>query len=184
MDDFKERCFGCQDCELSKTRNNVVFGEGDPHANVMLIGEAPGKNEDLQGRPFVGAAGKILDELLESAGLDRESVFITSILKCRPPGNRNPTRSEIIACTPCLNKQIEIIKPKVIGCMGNFAARFIMEKFGLGRGSISSIHGSVYNVSTLYGVIRIIPLFHPAAALYDRKKIDLLKEDFKMLNGG
>ena len=115
----------CKKCELCKSRNNPVIGEGNLNTEIMFIGEAPGYNEDKQGIPFVGKAGKILDELLHSIGLQREDVYIANILKCRPPENRNPLKTEIDACTEYLNRQIELIQPKIIIPMGNFACSFI-----------------------------------------------------------
>lgn len=173
----------CKECDLYKTRRNPVVGEGSLNAKIMFIGEAPGFNEDKQGRPFVGQAGKILDKLLESINLKREKVYITNILKCRPPNNRNPTQEEIKSCTPYLNKQIEIIKPKIICCLGNFATDFIMKKFNLKDKiqGISKIHGKVFNASTLKGIIKIIPMYHPAVATYDSNMLKILKKDFKKL---
>jgi len=152
----------------------------------MFIGEAPGFNEDKQGKPFVGQAGKIFDELLESVNLKREEIYITNILKCRPPANRNPTSEEIKFCTPYLEKQIEIIKPKVICCLGNFATEFIMKRFSLNKElqSISRIHGKIFSISTLtQNNLKIIPLYHPAVATYDPYKIETLKKDFINLKG-
>jgi len=146
----------------------------------MFVGEAPGFNEDLQGKPFVGKAGKIFDELLESGGITRSEVYITNILKCRPPGNRNPKEEEIKACTPYLNRQIEIIKPKIICCLGNFATSYIMKKFNLKSKiqGISKIHGKVFNISNLLGIRYIIPLYHPAVAVYNPEMKKVLIEDF------
>jgi len=173
----------CKKCALHKTRINPVIGEGSYNAKIMFIGEAPGFNEDKQGKPFVGQAGKILDELLNSANLKREEIYIANILKCRPLQNRNPTKEEIKSCTPYLNKQIEIIKPKIICCLGNFATDFIMNKFDLKDKlqGISRIHGEIFNASTLNGVIKIIPLYHPAVATYNSNMLKVLKKDFEIL---
>jgi len=173
----------CKKCDLCKTRTNPVIGEGSLNAEIIFVGEAPGFNEDKQGRPFVGQAGKILDELLESIKLKREEVYIANILKCRPPNNRNPTQEEIKSCTNYLNRQIEIIKPKIICCLGNFATDFIMKKFGLKDRvqGISKIHGDVFTASTLNGVIKIIPLYHPAVATYNFNMLETLKKDFKKI---
>ncbi len=173
----------CKKCDLHQTRKNPVVGEGSLNAKVMFVGEAPGFNEDKQGKPFVGRAGKILDELLESVNLKREEVYIANILKCRPPNNRNPTQEEIKSCAPYLNRQIEIIRPKIICCLGNFATDFIMKKFGLKDKvqGISKIHGEKFNVSTLNGVIKIIPLYHPAVATYNSNMLGTLKKDFKKI---
>lgn len=161
-----------------------MVGEGSLSAEMMFIGEAPGANEDRTGRPFCGAAGKVLDELLQSAAIKRESVFITSILKCRPPGNRPPRTSEIKACTSYLETQIELIKPKIISPLGNFATRFIFKKFGLENKlqRISKIHGKVFlPVVDAVGGLKIIPLYHPAVAVYNAKMLPILKKDFQVL---
>lgn len=163
----------CHACPLCETRTNVVFGEGDPHARVLIVGEAPGKNEDLQGRPFVGAAGKFLDELLQDAGLKREEVFIANVLKCRPPSNRNPQANEIEACAPFLRMQTQSIDPYVIVTMGNFATQFIL-RTGTG---ITHLRGTVHQT----GRFMVLPVYHPAAAIYDRSKRDVLIEDFKQV---
>ena len=178
-----QEILNCKKCELWKTRTNPVVGEGNLNAQIMFIGEAPGFNEDKQGRPFVGKAGKIFDELLSFVGLKREEIYITNILKCRPPGNKNPTKEEIKACTFYLDEQIRIIKPSVICCLGNFASSYILKKFGLSDKiqGISKIHGNVFNVSTLSGKIKIIPLYHPAVATYDIKMLGVLKKDFENL---
>ncbi len=161
----------CKACSLCEGRTNVVFGEGNPHARVMIIGEAPGKNEDLQGKPFVGAAGKFLDELLEVAGLKREDVFIANVLKCRPPSNRNPKPEEIEACATFLRQQTQTISPDVIVTLGNFATQFIL-RTGVG---ITHLRGTVQRA----GRFLVLPVFHPAAAIYDRSKRDVLLSDFE-----
>lgn len=173
LNDIRAQVEACRACPLCEGRTNVVFGEGDPHARVMIIGEAPGKNEDLQGRPFVGAAGKFLDELLEEAGLVREEVFIANVLKCRPPSNRNPQASEIEACAPFLREQTQSISPLVIVTLGNFATQFIL-RTGIG---ITRLRGTVQRA----GRFTVLPVFHPAAAIYDRSKRDVLLADFKQV---
>ncbi len=180
---IKEEVLNCKKCPLYKTRINPVVGEGSPQAKIMFIGEAPGASEDQTGHPFCGAAGKILDELLESAGMKREEVYITNILKDRPPGNRNPQKEEIEACTPYLLKQIEIIKPEVICTLGNYSTAFIFEKYGLKDQiqGISKIHGKVFEAKNLFQTIKIIPLYHPAVATYNINMKSILKEDFKIL---
>jgi DNA polymerase len=150
-----------------------VFGVGRQDADVLFIGEAPGKNEDLKGEPFVGAAGKLLDELLASAGLQRSDVYIANILKCRPPGNRDPQAEEIDTCTPFLREQVRIIDPAVIVTLGNFSTRFILKTT---RG-ITGLRGTVQQA----GRFTVLPIFHPAAALYDNSKRDVLFEDFAKL---
>lgn len=169
--EIREEVSTCKACSLCEGRTNVVFGEGNPHARVMIIGEAPGKNEDLQGKPFVGAAGKFLDELLEVAGLKREDVFIANVLKCRPPSNRNPKPEEIEACATFLRQQTQTISPDVIVTLGNFATQFIL-RTGVG---ITHLRGTVQRA----GRFLVLPVFHPAAAIYDRSKRDVLLSDFE-----
>ena len=169
--EIREEVSTCKACSLCEGRTNVVFGEGNPHARVMIIGEAPGKNEDLQGKPFVGAAGKFLDELLEVAGLKREVVFIANVLKCRPPSNRNPKPEEIEACATFLRQQTQTISPDVIVTLGNFATQFIL-RTGVG---ITHLRGTVQRA----GRFLVLPVFHPAAAIYDRSKRDVLLSDFE-----
>ena len=171
----------CRKCNLWKTRKNPVIGDGSLDSEILFVGEAPGYNEDLQGCPFVGKAGKILDELLESVGLQRGDVYIANILKCRPPDNRNPLKTEIESCTEYLNKQIEIIQPKIILPLGNFACSYIFEKFSLKYDKISNVHGKVFQMNTLMGNIKIIPLYHPAVATYNPNTKNTLLEDFKII---
>jgi len=169
----------CKKCDLWRTRKNPVFGDGSLVSKILFVGEAPGYNEDLQGCPFVGRAGKILDELLKSIGLQRDEIYIANILKCRPPDNRNPLKGEIIACTEYLNKQIEIIQPTIISPLGNFACSYIFEKFDLKYDKISNVHGKTFQINTLTGSILIIPLYHPAVATYNPNTKNTLLEDFK-----
>jgi DNA polymerase len=171
----------CKKCGLHKTRNKAVVGEGSLDAKVMFIGEAPGFNEDMQGRPFVGKAGRFLDELLSSIGLKRSEVYIANILKCRPPKNRNPQAEEIKTCTNYLDRQIAIIKPETICPMGNFAAAYILEKFGLKPDSIGKIHGKAFRVRNLLLNARIVPLYHPASAVYNPNMRFTLLQDFKSI---
>ena len=171
----------CRKCDLWKTRKNSVVGDGSLDSEILFIGEAPGYKEDLQGCPFVGKAGKILDELLESVGLQRDKVYIANILKCRPPDNRNPLKNEIESCSEYLNNQIEIIQPKIILPLGNFACSYIFEKFDLKFDKISNIHGKVFQKNTLMGNIKIIPLYHPAVATYNPNIKNTLLEDFKII---
>lgn len=158
---------------MSETRTTIVFGSGDPGAKVMLIGEAPGKNEDLTGEPFVGAAGRFLGELLGEAGLRREQVYIANVLKCRPPGNRNPQQIEIETCTPFLREQIALIDPAILVTLGNFATKFVLGT----EAGITQLHGR----PVALGERSVMPMFHPAAAIYDRSKRDSLFEDFHAL---
>jgi uracil-DNA glycosylase len=150
-------------------------------AKIMFIGEAPGRSEDEQGKPFVGRAGMILDRLLGSIGVSREEVFICNILKCRPPSNRNPLPDEIRSCVGSLNIQIRVIDPLVIATLGKFATTTIFEKFNIPVKNISAIAGSIINVDTEFGSKTVVPLFHPAVATYDASKFDRLKQDFQKL---
>ena len=172
---------GCKRCELWKTRTNPVVGEGALSARILFVGEAPGYNEDLKGKPFVGKAGKVLDELLESIGWQRADVYIANVLKCRPPGNRNPLTDEIRACTPFLDAQLELIEPAVIATLGNFSLAYIFAKFQLKPEKIGKIHGKVFTVSTIAGIKQIIPLYHPAVVTYNPKMKEVLIDDFKVL---
>lgn len=160
-----------------------MIGEGNHQARIVFVGEAPGLNEAKTGRPFCGAAGKILDELLESAGIKREDVYITNILKDRPPENRDPQPEEIKACAPYLERQIEIIKPKIICPLGRHSMKFLMEKFGLESQleGISKIHGKLFEINNFFQRIIIIPFYHPAVATYNPNMKKILKEDFKIL---
>ena len=164
-------------CPLKATRTHVVFGAGNADADLMFVGEAPGANEDRQGRPFVGAAGKHLDRLLAEIGLEREEVFIANVLKCRPPGNRDPRPEEIEECSPHLLRQIELIEPKVICTLGNFATKLLT---GSPRG-ITKVHG-VPQDRVVGGVpLLLYPIFHPAAALRTDAMRAVLREDFLRL---
>lgn len=180
---LKKEIEGCRKCSLWKTRTNIVFGEGDVDARIMMVSEAPGYNEDKTGRPFCGAAGKILDELLESINLKREKIYICNLLKGRPPNNRDPKPEEIRVCTPYLERQIEIISPKVICPLGRYSMQFLMEKFGLKSEiqPISKIHGKVFEVKTLFQEIKLIPFYHPATVTYNANMKEILKKDFKVL---
>jgi len=184
IEKLKKECIEfCKKSPLYKEGTFPVFGRGSLNAEIMLVGEAPGYNESITGKPFCGAAGKILDELLEYAALKREDIFITNIVKLRPPNNRNPTMDEINQFSHFLDKQMEIINPKIICCLGNFSTGYVMKKFNLKDKiqGISKIHGQVFNVSTLLGILKIVPLYHPAVVTYDANMRDVLKEDFKKL---
>ncbi len=173
FEEITKEIFACKKCPLYKTRHNPVPGEGSLNAEIMFIGEGPGRNEDLTGRPFVGAAGKFLDELLAGIGLKRKDVFIGNVVKCRPPNNRVPLLSEIEACKPYLYAQIAIIQPKVICTLGNTPLNtLISPNLTIGR-----VHGRVF----IKDGFTFIPLYHPAAALYHNALKGTLKEDFKKL---
>ncbi len=173
----------CTRCELYKTRTNPVVGTGSLSARIVFVGEAPGYYEDMKGEPFVGKAGKVLDELLESIGLQRNDVYIANVLKCRPPKNRNPLPEEIQACTPYLDAQLALIQPEIIATLGNFSLAYIFDKFGLhsNKDKISKIHGKVFTVSTIAGFVKLIPLYHPAVATYNPNMKGTLLDDFKVL---
>lgn len=162
-----------------------VLGEGSHDSKTMFIGEAPGRNEAKTGRPFCGAAGKILDELLASIELPRTDIYITNIVKDRPPQNRDPLPSEIELYAPFLDRQIEIIQPKVLATLGRFSMEYIMKRFGLSPKleAISLAHGKTYGAKAPYGDITIVPLYHPAAAIYNQSLKDTLKKDFQVLKG-
>ncbi len=168
-----------------RVKNKVfpVIGEGDHFAKIMFIGEAPGKNEAATGRPFVGAAGKILVELLESVGVKREDVYITNIVKDRPPQNRDPLPDEIEVYGPFLDRQIDIIQPKVIATLGRYSMQYIMDRLGLSSQleTISKAHGKSYEAKTSYGTVSIIPLYHPAASIYNQSLKETLKKDFQII---
>jgi len=170
----------------NRIKNGVfpVIGEGNHHAKIMFIGEAPGKNEAATARPFCGAAGKVLDELLKSAEIERLQVYITNIVKDRPPMNRDPLPEEIEIYAPFLDRQINIIQPEVIATLGRFSMDYIMRKFGLDNliEPISRSHGREFEAESTYGKIKILPLYHPAAAIYDRSKLGELIADFKQLS--
>jgi len=181
MEALTKRVAECTRCALSKTRKRAVVGEGELNTFIMLVGEAPGYYEDLQGRPFVGAAGKVLDRLLEEIVVKRSSVYITNIVKSRPPNNRAPRREEIEACSPYLDEQLEIIRPKVVVSLGRFSAAYLMEKFGLRPAPISVIHGRPYDASAPHGPVLAFPLYHPAVALYKNGMEKELFEDARRL---
>ena len=176
---IKEQISRCTKCSLYKTRNKPVAGEGCKNADILFIGEAPGRNEDLQGKPFVGRAGKILDTLLKTIDLKRNQIFIGNILKCRPTNNRNPLKNEIDACSDFLDKQIDLINPKIIVTLGNFSTQYIFKKFNLKEEKISKIHGKLFK--TKDGKLIIIPVYHPAVATYDPNKIFDLEIDFQTI---
>ncbi|HEX8204722.1 MAG TPA: uracil-DNA glycosylase [Solirubrobacteraceae bacterium] len=175
LKDLYTTCKGCVRCpQLAASRHNVVFGAGNADADLMFVGEAPGKNEDEQGLPFVGQAGKLLNELLEGIGLERGDVFICNVLKCRPPGNRDPQPVEIDNCQDYLYDQVELIRPKVICTLGNFATKLLRAD----QTGITRIHGQDEVRVVGRRAVRLLPLHHPAAALYTRSNLDLLREDF------
>jgi DNA polymerase len=177
IDLIKEKVINCNKCSLYKTRNNPVFGEGFLDSNIIFVGEAPGRNEDISGKPFVGRAGKILDEMLESIGLKRKNVYISNIVKCRPPRNRNPSKKEISICGNFIDEQIKIINPKIIVPLGRIAISYFFDKYDLKFEKINIIHGKIYSINS----IKIIPIYHPAAVIYNNKLRDTLKQDFQIV---
>jgi uracil-DNA glycosylase family 4 len=169
--DLKKEVQNCTKCALHKTRKNPVFGKGPTDAKIMLIGEAPGREEDLQGLPFVGKAGKELDNMLQAAGIEIDEIFITNVVKCRPPGNRNPEPYEMMKCNPYLVKQIQIIRPKVIVLLGNIALSLVTGK----ASGITKMRGKTYE----YLSYPAIPTFHPAYVIRNPESERIVIEDFK-----
>lgn len=169
-----------------RTENNYypVIGEGNHDATIMFIGEAPGKNEAATARPFCGAAGRVLDQMLATIELDRKSVYITNIVKDRPPDNRDPTTEEIELYSPYLERQIDIIQPSVIATLGRFSMQYLLHKFNAKEKNetISKLHGSVIETEARYGRIHIVPLYHPAVALYNGSTRKTLEKDFRVLS--
>jgi len=174
---FATEVAGCTKCRLAQGRTQVVFGVGDPSADLMFVGEAPGYHEDQQGKPFVGQAGKLLDNLLAGIGLSRDQVYVANVLKCRPPGNRDPQPDEIEACESHLFRQISLIEPKVVATLGNFATKLLSGK----PTGITRVHG--VEQETRLGGRRVLlyPLYHPAAALYTPAMLKVLEEDLSRL---
>jgi len=165
--------------ERVKNKYLPVIGEGSHSAEVMFVGEAPGENEAKTGRPFCGRAGKVLDDLLASVGIERKDVYVTNIVKDRPPGNRDPFPDEIEIYAPFLDRQIEIIKPKIVATLGRFSMQYIMNRYGLEweLDSISKLHGKIFQTTNF----KFVPLYHPAAAIYNQNLLSILKEDFKVI---
>ena len=174
---FGEAVAGCTKCALAGGRTQVVFGSGDPNADLMFVGEAPGFHEDQQGKPFVGQAGKLLDRLLAGIGLERDQVYVANVLKCRPPGNRDPQPDEIEACEGHLWRQIELIEPRVVATLGNFATKLLS-----GRPTgITRVHGQEQETTLGGRRLLLYPIYHPAAALYTPRMFEVLQSDFARL---
>jgi DNA polymerase len=175
--EYGEATAGCTRCALAQGRTQVVVGAGHPDADLMFVGEAPGFHEDKQGVPFVGQAGKLLEQLLAGIGLERSDVYIANVLKCRPPGNRDPQPDEIEACESHLFRQIELIQPRVVATLGNFATKLLSGR-PLG---ITRVHGQPQEVALGGNRVTLYPLYHPAAALYTPSMLTVLQEDFSRL---
>ncbi len=173
LEEVEARSVGCQNCELAGGRTNVVFGAGNPNARLMFIGEAPGRDEDIQGIPFVGRSGQLLNKILEAAGIERDDVYIANIIKCRPPNNRTPLTNEIEACIPYLGRQVALIAPRVICTLGLPATQTLL---GI-RGSMGSLRGKMY----VEGNVKVIPTYHPAAALRDPKYKRPIWDDIQLI---
>ena len=172
--EYAEQTSSCTRCALAQGRTQVVFGSGSPDADLMFVGEAPGFHEDQQGVPFVGQAGKLLDRLLDGIGLTRADVFVVNVLKCRPPGNRDPLPDEIAACEPHLFRQIELIEPVLVATLGNFETKLLS-----GRPTgITRVHGQEQEVTLGARTVLLYPLYHPAAALYTPSMLKVLEDDF------
>ncbi|MFQ5474988.1 MAG: uracil-DNA glycosylase family protein [Candidatus Nanoarchaeia archaeon] len=190
LDNVKQDILDNLKCPLKDAATNLVFGKGNPDAPILFIGEAPGKNEDLQGLPFVGAAGRELDRLLHLIGLTLDDCYIANILKYRPPNNRDPTTEEIRRHTPYLIEQIKIIKPKIIATLGNFSTKFILAKFDIDKmrriPGITNLHGKKQELQVDGMAFYVVPLYHPAATIYRRNLMPELEADFlrigEMLN--
>ena len=174
LETFEHVVSACTRCRLAEGRTQVVFGSGNPDAELMFVGEAPGFHEDQQGLPFVGQAGKLLEKLLAGIGLRRSDVYIANVLKCRPPGNRDPQPDEIEACEPHLFRQIELIQPKVVATLGNFATKLLSGK----PQGITRVHGQEQWTTLGGNRVLLYPLYHPAAALYTPAMLRILEEDF------
>ncbi len=172
MDDLSKEVISCTKCKLCKSRTHAVPGEGNIHSDIMFVGEAPGENEDKKGIPFCGASGNFLEKMLESINMKRTDVYITNIVKCRPPGNRDPEEEEIESCKEYLERQIDFIKPKAICTLGRYSLHYFYPEF-----VISKVHGKIYS----YKKIKIIPLYHPAVGLYRDSMKKVLLDDFKII---
>ncbi|MCK4546692.1 MAG: uracil-DNA glycosylase [Candidatus Eisenbacteria sp.] len=173
LDELREKAMVCRRCDLANGRTHVVFGSGNPKADVMFVGEAPGYHEDREGEPFVGAAGQLLSRLLESIGLSRADVYIANVLKCRPPENRDPTTLEVETCKPYLLRQIEIISPRIVGALGNFATRVLTGR----RTGVTKLRGEPIQIGNFF----VLPMLHPAAALHRGSFQSSVEEDFQFL---
>ncbi len=173
LDALHVRYLGCMNCGLGSMRKNLVFGEGNPAAKLVFVGEGPGEEEDRQGRPFVGRAGQLLTQMICSLGVSRDSVYICNVVKCRPPGNRNPEGPEVAACRPILEQQLELLAPKVIVALGNVALHWLVPD----AGGIKKMRGSLLQ----YGGSKVIPTFHPSYLLRSPSDLSLAWRDMKLV---
>jgi DNA polymerase len=182
IEEIDEQVRSCIKCRLGRRRRRAVPGAGNLDAEILFVGEAPGRQEDAQGVPFVGQAGKLLDELLHSVGLSRDEVYITNVVKCRPPGNRDPRVDEIATCTRLfLTRQVQVIRPKLLAMLGRHSTAHILSRVGIEVGSITRVHGKVYEIAPFGFPVIALPMLHPAAALYQAKYKQLLQDDFEVL---
>jgi len=183
MKKIRDEIIACKECPLYQSRILPVVGQGNHKAEVIFVGEAPGANEDRTGYPFCGNSGKVLDGLLEFIGLSRQDVYICNLLKCRPPSNRDPKPDEITACSSYLERQIEIIRPKIICSLGRYSMYFLMKKFGLEDKiqPISRIHGQIFEAQDRFHDLMFIPFYHPAVVVYNQNMLAVLKKDFLAL---
>ncbi len=176
---YAEETSGCYRCRLAESRSQVVFGSGNPDAELMIVGEGPGYHEDQGGLPFAGQAGELLEQLLAGIGLTPASVYLANVLKCRPPQNRDPLEAEIAACEPHLFRQIELVRPRVVATLGNFATKLLSGRsFGITR-----VHGQEQEVTLASRSVLLYPLYHPAAALYTPSMLKALEDDFARIPG-
>jgi uracil-DNA glycosylase family 4 len=175
LDEIRRELGDCRRCKLHRTRRTIVFGEGNKKATLMFIGEGPGYDEDVQGRPFVGKAGQLLTKIIQSIHLEREEVYITNIIKCRPPQNRNPEPDEIQSCHPFLEKQIQSIRPKIICALGTFAAQTLLRT----NAKITALRGRLFE----FGGIKVLPTYHPAFLLRNPERKREVWEDMKQISG-
>ena len=173
LDDIRAEIGNCQRCKLAPTRTHIVFGSGNPDAELVFVGEAPGYDEDQQGLPFVGRAGQLLTKIIESIDLKRENVYICNVLKCRPPENRNPEPDEVASCNPFLRKQLAAIRPKIVCCLGTFAAQTVLQT----AAPISRLRGKFFDMDGM----RVIATFHPAYLLRSPEKKREVWEDMKQI---
>lgn len=172
----------CSRCPLSNSRTKVVPGEGNLYSRVMLLGEAPGKSEDEEGRPFVGAAGRLLSKLIEEVGFRREDLFITNVVKCRPPNNREPRPDEIVTCSYFTDRIVALVNPSIIMALGNYAGYYLLElKGGTRWMGVTKMRGRIYRLPVLGAIRAIIPTYHPAAALYNPQLYEVIRRDFELL---